>query len=246
VKINLRFFGLITLSVTTCLASSQSEPVQKPSTASMAYHNYRTAITEPNFGLVKVKGLIRKIKSVNYELQKLSDDIYRKLSFEEKFTYHLIHGEVTEQNCGVMPPIIDEHKEIFGQPNGAFNDDTYWGENQILFFKNNRSKVIDLTRKTIQLRQRAGSNIKQLVVEINAVELIPDLVKVFNIKRKDFDILSILMVLMKENKFEPFLKSQSYTKLYDENASYRTSISANNANINLILERAQAFYKSKK
>ena len=55
---------------------------------------------------------------------------------------------------------------------------------------------------------------KKTIVELKGYELIPDMAAVFQKqKEKDLDILSVMCVLMKQGKFQPFLKSQTYQKM---------------------------------
>jgi len=239
----------LSLCVIAAAASSTfaQEPAQpEASAATKKYHAYRTTTTAPTYGLSKVKGLIAKIKADSEDNQRLSDKLYDSLSFKEKFTYAMLHGEDFSQNCDMMPIFQDEEKKVFAYPVGAWDDSSVWSDRQTKFMKSNRSKVIALTRETIRTKGRAGSNIKRAVLELNMWELIPDLVTTYNRDHKDHDILSVLMILMKENKYKPFLESASFKKLYGENASYQAFLNANTANQKLEISRALAFYKSKK
>jgi len=235
---------LLLLSVAS-LGLGQEEIVQ-PSQASLKYREYRYKASEPTFGLAKVKGLIKKIKRDSEDNLRLEKKLYNGLSTEEKFTYAMLHGEDFSQNCDVMPGIKDEEKKIFGYIPGNFGDEAMWSDRQREFLKKNRTKVIDLLRRTIKTRQRVGVNLKHTIVEINAYELIPDVIAVYNIKKVDHDILTVLMQMMKEGNYEPFIKSQSHEKLYGENSNYRGYIDASTANQKLVIERAMAFYKLKK
>jgi hypothetical protein len=76
-------------------------------------------------------------------------------------------------------------------------------------------------------------------------KMIPFLIKTYNIDKKDHDILTVLMLLMKENQYKPFLASQSFRKLYGEEASYQAHLELNKANEELILKRAMDFYNGK-
>ena len=224
---------------------AQDDQIPKLSPASVKYREYREAISEPVYGLVKVKALVKKIKADKEENHRMPQAQYDALSFNEKFTYNMIHGEDATQNCDVMMGVVNEEKKIFAFTPSVFGGEVMWSERQQDFFKNNRAKVISLISSTILLRQRVGVNFKELVTDQNMVELIPDLIKVYNIKKKDHDILTVLMILMKEGNFPEFVKSQSYEKLYGENSNYKGSLDATQANQKLIINRAMAFYKTK-
>ena len=234
---------LIALTTMTAIFAQDDWKV-KQSATSRKYHEYREVISEPSYHLDTIKAMVKRIKEDKEGNKPLSQKAYNAMSFEEKFTYTMIHGEESTQNCDAMPPILEEEKKIFAYFPSAFGDEVIWSERQRDFMTKNRSKVIPLIRSTMKLRQRAGVNLKGAILHLNAIELIPDLVTAFNIKKKDLDILSLLMTLMKEGKYPEFMKSASYEKLYGEKANYKSYLDGNSANQKLIIERAMAFYKS--
>ncbi|MEI8281349.1 MAG: hypothetical protein WCG75_02990 [Armatimonadota bacterium] len=234
-------FLLVFAAVGSVLAQ---EEIAKTSAASKQYRLYREAMSMPTYGLAKVKGLIKKIKRDKEDNMRLSDKVYGSLTVEERFTYTMIHGEDSSQNCDVMMPVVDEEKKIFSFWPDAFGGESVWSDRQRQSLSNNRTKVIELLRATMKLRERAGANIKNAVMELKANELIPDLIAVYRIKRKDHDILTLLMLLMKEGQYPEFINSASYTKLYGEESNYKGFLEANSANQQLIMDRAMAFYKS--
>ncbi|MBS1724530.1 MAG: hypothetical protein JSS66_16430 [Armatimonadetes bacterium] len=240
-------YALSLLSV-TCIAAITvaQEEFPKASQKSQAYRRFREQSTEPSYGLSKVKALVRKLKPNEEDDRILPVKTYNALSVEERFTYTMIHAEQFSQNCSVMPPLVDEEKKIFAYPVGAFGDEGVWSDRQLAFLKNNRTKVVALLRNTIQKKGRVGVNLKLAIVTTNAIELIPDLERIYTKDRKDQDILTVLMLLMKEGKYGPFLNSASYKKLYGEDANWQAYLDASVANQKLILARASDFYKNEK
>lgn len=215
--------------------------------ASRAYREYRLETTVPPYGLAKVEALIKKIKADTADDEALPLKIFNKLSVAEKFTYTMIHGEKNSQNCDGMPGILNEEKKIFAYVPDGFDDSLVWSDRQTEFMRSHRSKVVSLLRKTIKARSRVGLNLKQAIIEIDAYELIPDIITVYKRDHKDQDILTTCMVLMKDGKYKPFLASASYRKLYtDKDASQKTFIEANPANQKLTIARAMAYYKSRR
>lgn len=211
---------------------------------SQKYRVYRETPSKPVFGLSKIEALIKKHKlNVDGDDSKLPDSVYKSLTTSERFTYHMLHGEAYAQNCDAMPVYADEEKRIWGFPPSAFNNERAWSEEQLKTIKANRKAFLPLVVKTMNTRQKLGCNLKQVIIDLNAVELIPDLCAFYKKKRYDHDILSVLMILMKEGKYEPFLKSQSFKKLYSEEASYQAFLVANRENQDLIMSRANDFYK---
>ena len=219
---------------------------KEASKESQAYHDYREKLTVPPYGLQKIKGLVARIKLDENEKEELDQKKYLALSLREKFTYHMIHPESYSQNCDAMPPIQDEQKKIFAQLPDIF-DEYAWTDRQIQFFKDNKDSVMNFMKESISRTKRVGVNFKHAMVEMKAREMIPFLIATYNISKKDHDILTVLMLLMKNDKYAAFLNSPSYKKLYaDEDASYQSYLNFNTANEQLIIKRATEFYNGLK
>lgn len=217
----------------------------EPSKESLDYNAYRYKATVPPYGLAKVKAMISKLAVDVDETEKLPDKLYNSLNFREKFTYNVLHGEVFSQNCDPMPLVQDEHKKIFAQL-PSFLDEHSWADRQIQFFNRNKDSVIALIKESVNRSKHVGINYKGVIVTLNAVEMIPFLQEVYLRDKKDHDILTVFLLLMKENKYQPFLTSSSFKKLYGDESDYSTFIAYNSANEKLILERVNDFYKNYK
>lgn len=228
------------------LAIAQEEDTWKEASAeSQAYHTYRMKTTVPPYGLTKVKALIENITTTGDDNNALEAKDYLALSFREKFTYNMIQAESYSQNCDVMPPIQDEHKKIAGHLPDAF-DEASWSSRQTDFLVSNRDSVMEIIKESANRSKRLGLNYKHAIVEINGVEMIPFLVEFYNRDHKDLDILTVLLLLMRNVKYPPFMSSVSYTKLYtDESNYYFSHLQYNKANEELIIKRAMDLYKSK-
>jgi len=229
---------------------SQNEEWKEASKESSEYHETRLRFTTPPYGLSKVKELIKTIKySEGDETSdggmKLDDNKYQKLSFREKFTYNMIHAESYSQNCDAMPPVQEEQKKIFAYPPDPF-DEYDWSARQTDFFEANKDSVISLMTESIKRTGKVGLNFKQVIWVLKSKKIIPVLLEAYkkNKTKKDLDILTIFMLLMKENNYEPFLKSASYKKLYDAMADYQAYLNYNKANEDLIIQRVMEFYNA--
>lgn len=218
---------------------------KEASKESQAYHASRIKPTVPSYGLAKIKALIAKIKSTEDDDMILDQKTYLALPLREKFTYHMIHGESYSQNCDAMPPIQDEQKKISAYVPEAF-DEYAWSEKQKKFLVANRDSVMAIMSEIITRTKRAGVNFKQAIIEINGKEMIPLLISTYKINKKDLDLLTVLMQLMKDNEYAPFLESASYKKLYGDDASYSSYLNFNKSNEALILQRATDFYNGVK
>jgi hypothetical protein len=210
------------------------------------FHAYRTALTEPSYGLAKVKKMVNAIRRDRDENRRLSSKQFNALTLPETFTYVMVHGEDFSQNCNVMPAIKAEDKKIFAYPAEAFGDETVWSDRQTGFLKKNRSQIIKLIRETIQAQHRVGANLKAAIIELNAREMVPDLISAYQRDRRDNDVLTVLMLLMKQGDYQPFMYTPIYMKLYgDENASYQEYLESKPANVKTILDNAQLFSRKR-
>lgn len=235
--------------VSALFLSALSAPAQgdpNVSKASLAYHEHRLRITQPSYSLSKIQALAKKLRDDQDGNRVLASKTWNGLSTQEKFTYCMIHGENFEQNCDGWPAVNDEEHKIFAWLPSPFPDDMNWSDRQRAFLSNNRAKVIGMLGSLIRSKGDAGSNVKMAIYRLEGFELIPDLVKLYQAKRVDQDILTLLNMLMLDAKYPALMSSQTYTKLYSENADYRASLVANRENQDLVIKRATDFYRSKK
>ncbi len=237
---------LLSVVLAISAAAQSDEEYKEASPESQAYHKFRSRLSYPSYSLDKVNQLIRKqvIEDSEYN-QVLREKTYSAFTLREKFTYNMIHGESFSQNCDAMPPIQEEHKKIFSYLPDAFTEFA-WSDRQVSFFKDNKDSIIRLMKECISKNNRVGVNFKLAIMEMNAKEMIPFLIKTYNTNKKDHDILTVLMLLMKENKYEPFVSSASYKKLYGTESNYQDYLVYNKANEVLILKRATDFYNENK
>jgi hypothetical protein len=245
--INSSFLAIVVALLIPVVAFSQEElPWKEASASSQAYHTYRQKNTIPPYGLAKVKKLIAKMVYVENDgndsgTSGLDNKTYMALSLREKFTYHMIHAEVSSQNCDASPPILEEDKKIFGNLPDAFSE-AAWSERQENFLQSNRDSVLALIKASISRTNRVGLNYKAAIVQVNGRELIPFLIETYKREQKDYDILTVLMLLMKKGEYKPFMTSASFVKLYGSKSTYLSFIDHNKANEELIINRATAFY----
>jgi len=245
----MKFLVLLFVALITATSVFTQEEPKGLTAASKAYHDYRLTETEPSFEKDKVLDLIEHIKpteGTDVDNFVLATKTYNALSIRAKFTYCMIHGEVSSQICDIMPGILDEEKKIFAEPLDAFGNEQDWSKRQLAFLHSHRREVIGLLRSTIISNNRVGVNLKKAIVELDAYELIPDMVTIFNKAHRDQDILSVFCVLMKSGNCPPFLKSITCQKLYGKASDYQSFIVGNAANQQLTIKRAMAYYKSRK
>lgn len=214
-----------------------------------AYLKMRERTTTPPYGLAKIQELIKGItpKEIDsdFGLVALSDVQFNNLSAEEQFTYVMIHPENFAQNCDAIMPDATADKKIFGYLM-SWGNEAYWSERQVNYLKNNKSTVMRLIKESTDRSKHMGVNYKDALIEMNAWEMIPYLIKYYKSNPKDKDALTVLLQLMEKGKYEPFMKSTSYKKLYSEEYNYESFLAFNKPNEALIIERANGYYKQKK
>jgi len=127
------------------------------------------------------------------------------------------------------------------------NDGLMMSDRQLMCLKTIRKYVMNSIKVDSELKGYLPLNYKSVIIELNAVEMIPWLVDFFKrkTKEKDGDILTIFFNLMVVNKFPPFMKSISYQWLFVPSDRRPNSIIFNSANSKLTIERAMVLYSSK-
>ena len=217
-----------------CLALAQTKG-QDPA---MKEYAYRYEITKPAFGLKKIEALIHR--------NPVPESAFRSLTVEERFTYVVLHGEVFSQGCAAFPFTSPAGHKIFARAAEGLGDppNSQWSAREIRFLLRHRGEVIDLLRETIRSRNRIGANLKMAIDEVAARELVPDMLDVFERDRKDLDILTLCLIMMKDDQYQPFLESTAYRTLYGPVSNERSSLEANRANIDAIESMARAYWRS--
>ena len=150
------------------------------------------------------------------------------------------------------PPSPTEN-QLYGFLNGTQlnvfinNDGLMMSDRQLMCLKTIRKYVMNSIKVDAELKGYLPLNYKSVIIELNAVEMIPWLVDFFKrkTKEKDGDILTIFFNLMVVNKFPPFMKSISYQWLFVPSDRRPNSIIFNSANSKLTIERAMVLYSSK-
>lgn len=204
-------------------------------------------ISVPPYSLAKIQADIGSLRSVddssggNFTIA-LSEHAYASYSVREKFTYNMIHAEDYSQMCDILPERTSEKDRIYGQLQEFFGEYS-WSERQRTFFKVHRDSVEELMKAVIETSGRAGMNFLDVIVDINAIKMIPFLIDTYHKNNSNHYLLTTLMLLMKNNHYPEFSQSSSYNKLYKrEEDSYSAFIVYNKANEDLIIKRATDFF----
>jgi hypothetical protein len=213
--------------------------------------------TEPSFGLQKIKALINsardsKLKEMHSSKgdtsdilfifpTPLSEEVYSTLSLREKFTYNMISPESYWQNCTFTFSSWSDNQIPAQLPlvSNMYN----WSARQIKFFQANKDSIIEFIRLDGQPGRHLGLNDKTVIVYVNATAMIPLLQKCYR-TTKDCQILTALMLLMKDNQYAPFMQSDLFKQLYvgSLHQMYRNATDRNKDNEAFILGQATNFY----
>jgi len=222
-----------------------------PRKQDLKYYQMRDSLTYPSFGFQKIQELIRD------PLDKLPKDYapidfnigisaldFANLSTSEKFTYCIINPEIFSQNCAEPIYFNQPEKKIFPRLI-AYYPSQDWSDRQLSFFKKNKPEVLSLFEHTLHEKQHFGINLKGFLIEANAWEEIPFLITYYRTQPADNDILTVLLVLMKNASYRPFLTSSLYNRLYLHEDYFTNWIPASKTNVKEILLLAEQYYLSK-
>lgn len=203
----------------------------------------------PSYNLSKIEKLISKLSSMNgiesneYNDRYISEKDFDKLTIKEKFTYTMVYPEIKSSSEGMDALAIYEENKIFGELPTSVNDPK-WSARQKKFLKQYRKNIQEFIRETSLKNQYMGLNFKKALLEINAIESIPFLVDFYNSTDKnDKDLLTVLMLLVKKGKYYPFVRSNVYRQLYNDDVNSQVScIDYSDINEEYILKTAHNFY----
>ncbi|WP_300602997.1 hypothetical protein [Niabella sp.] len=207
----------------------------------------RMQASTPSYGLPKVKGLIdleQRKYGQSFAKSTLPTGAYDSLSLQEKFTYAMIHPERYAQNCSLIPPQLFEPDKIFGTLITTLYEHTL-SNRQVSFLKDNRNAVMTWITSSVEESKKMGVNYKNAITIIDGWELIPFMIKYYKTAKNDTDVLTTLMLLMKQGAFDAFTTASFYEQLYGKNSSYRSYVSYSPATEQLLLKMAMDYYKKK-
>ncbi|CVK16697.1 hypothetical protein Ga0061079_10987 [Apibacter mensalis] len=217
-----------------------------------SYRKERLKNSIPSYNLSKIEKLIAKSMSMNsFEETKNTDNInfhlsekdFNKLTIKEKFTYTMIYPEIIPSNVNTDSTIIHEENKIFGMLPSS-NNYPKWSVRQKKFLNQYRKNIQEFIQESSSKNQYMGLNFKKALLEINAIESIPFLINFYNSTDKnDKDLLTVLMLLVKNGKYYPFIRSNVYRQLYNDNENIQEFyIDYSDKNEEYILKTAHNFY----
>jgi hypothetical protein len=185
----------------------------------------------------------------------LTSVLFRNMTLHERFIYNIIRPRRYTQNCTLhvaylangTATSVKPAKRLYAQLPVPGSEYT-WGDEQLSFFRDNRDSTLAWIREDIQRTRLVGLNYKTVLVEVNAVELIPDLLAIHDrqmvLRHEDDDIYTVIMQLMEKARYGPWLQTDLRKKLYGEDAVFWASVLCT-PGLDLMIHRlGMGFYKT--
>ncbi len=190
------------------------------------------------------------------------DSLLRSLSPYERYLY--CHGRPSfyMQNCaaGFEEEDADEQGADEAHAVSAHSADTkpkLYGylpsdamlmhdQLQLDLLAENRAGTLTFIKEDVRRFGILTTHQKEVLVHLNAVELIPWMVDYFKrtTKQQDTDVLVLFLQLMRDNRYPPFMASKTYAKVYGNGRDHTGFIHLNQPNIDLTIERAMGLYQA--
>ncbi|TWP22734.1 hypothetical protein ETU08_11000 [Apibacter muscae] len=228
-----------------------AQQIDSLSIANPLYSEYKSLSFIPTYKFSKISKLLAKsgIKNISNNGSEnkivpviLSDEDFNQLSFKEKFTYVMAYPENLNKNI-ILNTSLDRNDKI--NAHLPYHDqDIIWSIREIDFLRNNRNEVLKLIKENSLKQPNIGLNFKLILRELNATEMIPFLISSFKKSdKKDYEILTLLMLLVKDNNYFPFMKSNICYHLYIQNKdSNEMYLDILESNVGYILSTAKNYY----
>lgn len=173
-----------------------------------------------------------------FQYTKAPDSVLLSLSLRQQFVYHMIHPEVYSQMCGLARRPVDKSR-IYARL-GETRDEWKWSSRQRQFLTDHRDSVISWMRTIMREDSTATNNVKDAILLVNGIEMIPEIISWYR-KTGDNDILTVLALLLQQNKDIPFRLTPVYGELYGDDKSYRTFIPWTPGNERMIIGQSKVF-----
>jgi hypothetical protein len=156
--------------------------------------------------------------------------------------YAVHYPETFYQTC--RAPEEDEVNTIYGV-HPASIDDLEISQQQVQAIAKDREGAIECIHACMHNSGPIHHNLKQVILELDAYELIPDVRHAYrNGNSEDPHLLTLLVELMRKGKYVPFTTSVQGMQLEAVGTlRYRPNIPATEANINAILTLATAYHQ---
>ncbi|HYV90660.1 MAG TPA: hypothetical protein VE978_02715 [Chitinophagales bacterium] len=177
--------------------------------------------------------------------KKISETDFKKLFVVEYLEYAVDHPEAYMQICSMFIREKYENEKIYA--NLPMKGEGFtMSKRQLQSLAGNRDSVIYYLNQCISRQEKVGEALKEIIILLTAYESIPDMMQILKSKKpRDNYLLTTMMLLMKNDNYDLFLKSNIYKELY-ASGKYKESIEFNLANQDAIAQLANSYYSWKK
>lgn len=155
---------------------------------------------------------------VHYQtIEEITTEELDSFTIKEKLIFALVYPEQHSQTCSKYIELNEEmNQHIFSYlPKG--DEGFYPSERQIEALKENKDSVAFYLKQCYKNKDQIPFDIYLIVEEINLYQLIPLLIEHNNSKKNSF-ILALMIRLMMDDKYKPFLNSNLIKDLSDPNS----------------------------
>jgi len=182
---------------------------------------------------------------------KIADKDFNSLSAEDHFYHSFMFPESFSQSCSYIRLPVNSENNI---PASLYyrTDGYIMSKRQKEAISFNRDSSILLMKNCIEENSLVGLPFKRVIVDLNAYELIPSLIKVLsNQTVKDPTILTTLCLLIKEDS-NTFIKSPIYDHLYGGSKDgqitniFDKGVPFTLKNMAFIISEAESFHSQKR
>lgn len=179
---------------------------------------------------------------------KLSDADFTSLDVMGLIVYAHGYPEQYVQSCSLYSKELNYNTKIHSSlPRKG--EGFHMSERQFESLQKNKDSVIFLLNHCFENATFINDEYKSTIVNLNDFEIIPILKKMLSIQEtKDSYILTVFNVLMKNDKYAPFMSSDIYRAIYDENRpdyKYDMTVDVTKKRYDEILTLASSYYNFK-
>ncbi|MCB0429741.1 MAG: hypothetical protein H6585_07695 [Flavobacteriales bacterium] len=175
----------------------------------------------------------------------LTDADFQSLNAKDLLLYAMNHPEErVNMNMKISPP------DNWPTLTFAYIAPTMQGrrisKRQMDALEAKRDSVVQFLKNCMPYFPVLTKSYKELVISLHATECIPELLyKANRPYYYDTYVVTVIMNLMVDARYKPFIQSDVYKKLYGKELNYSSFIESDKKTIDFILQTAAAFYKSK-
>ena len=183
-------------------------------------------------------------KGLPYEFNcpiEIDSQNYSNLSFLEKAIHAIYFPENCYYNCNYMAyKIKDTQKYIFNSI--SYQQTNFWSKRQNTFISNFSDSINFILKKELYFKEN-NEIIYKFIYKKKLVNLLPHLIQNYHLTNNTLN-LTLMLLFMKDAKFQPFISSKLYKKFYGNKNTYKIEFTSKLETE--ILKQTQLFIKLKK